>query len=252
MKDLSMASSTAVLLVAFGMGLNLPGAQAASPFDLVVNGDFETGNFVGWNVVPGAFLANYHMNDGTYVPSSPGGPLPPINGDFDAVGDQEGASVTRLQQTVNIPPGIFSGRLSWNDRIRNFAAIFLDPGQEYRVLITDLDGVLLQEVFSTNPGDPLLQIGPNSRSGDVTGILQDFAGEDVVVSIETQAQFVFHTVTVDDVKLLVSILPTTINDCQGGEWQTFVNVNTGAQIFKNQGDCVSFVATAGRDSPSGF
>jgi len=38
-------------------------------------------------------------------------------------------------------------------------------------------------------------------------------------------------------------LPTTIEQCFNGGWQTF-------KVFKNQGDCVSFVATKGKNPPS--
>ena len=106
MRDGNTTSLTAVLLVALGMALTLP-AQAAPPVDLITNGDFETGDFTGWTVVPGGSGANYHINDGTYVPFSSGGSLPPISGTFDVVGDQFGASVTLLQQTVSVPTGIF-------------------------------------------------------------------------------------------------------------------------------------------------
>jgi hypothetical protein len=37
-------------------------------------------------------------------------------------------------------------------------------------------------------------------------------------------------------------LPTTKDQCKNGGWQTF-------GVFKNQGDCVSFVATGGRNQP---
>ena len=40
-----------------------------------------------------------------------------------------------------------------------------------------------------------------------------------------------------------STLPTTIAQCLNGGWQTF-------KVFKNQGDCVSFVATKGKNPPS--
>jgi hypothetical protein len=39
--------------------------------------------------------------------------------------------------------------------------------------------------------------------------------------------------------------PTTKDDCKNGGWQTF------DQPFKNQGDCVSFVATKGKNPPNG-
>jgi len=40
-----------------------------------------------------------------------------------------------------------------------------------------------------------------------------------------------------------STLPTTTAQCLNGGWQTF-------KVVKNQGDCVSFVATKGKNPPS--
>jgi hypothetical protein len=39
-------------------------------------------------------------------------------------------------------------------------------------------------------------------------------------------------------------LPTTRDECKNGGWQTF-------GVFKNQGDCVSFVASNGKNLPAG-
>jgi hypothetical protein len=39
-------------------------------------------------------------------------------------------------------------------------------------------------------------------------------------------------------------LPTTKDQCKNGGWKTY-------GVFKNQGDCVSFVATKGKNQPSG-
>jgi len=38
-------------------------------------------------------------------------------------------------------------------------------------------------------------------------------------------------------------LPTTTDQCRDGGWQVF-------KVFKNQGDCVSFVATQGKNPPA--
>jgi hypothetical protein len=152
-----------------------------------------------------------------------------------------------------VPNNIFSARLTWNDRVRNHAGVFSDPNQEWRVLI--LDTLVINppiEVFSTNPGDTLLQVGPNSRSFDVTAILQGYAGQTVDVSFEQQDSLFFFNATLDDVVLLVATLPTSKDECKNGGWETFVNVNTGQQIFKNQGDCVSFVATQGKNPPANY
>jgi hypothetical protein len=42
----------------------------------------------------------------------------------------------------------------------------------------------------------------------------------------------------------IATLPTSIDECKNGGWKTF-------GVFKNQGDCVSFVVTKGRNPPSG-
>jgi hypothetical protein len=38
-------------------------------------------------------------------------------------------------------------------------------------------------------------------------------------------------------------LPTSIDECKDGGWRSF-------DVFKNQGDCVSFVSTGGRNTPA--
>lgn len=240
-----------VLAAVFGMGVASFSAQAAPPVDLINNGNFETGNFAGWTVLNSG-SGNWAINDGTFVPPGPSGALPAISGVYDAVSFQDAPGVHTLRQIINVPNNVFAASLTWNDRVRNHAGIFVDPIQEFRVVIRDNAGNLLQEVFSTNPGDPTIQIGPNSRSGNLTGLFQAYAGQTLNVNFEQKEDLFFFNTTLDDVKLLVSVLPTSKDDCKAGSWETFVNVNTGAKIFKNQGDCVSFVATKGKNPPAKF
>jgi hypothetical protein len=49
---------------------------------------------------------------------------------------------------------------------------------------------------------------------------------------------------IDDVSFTVPAppVPTSTSDCKNGGWQAF-------DVFKNQGDCVSYVATDGRNAP---
>jgi hypothetical protein len=44
-------------------------------------------------------------------------------------------------------------------------------------------------------------------------------------------------------QLVVTCVPTSKDECKNGGWQDF-------GVFKNQGDCVSFVATGGKNSPA--
>jgi hypothetical protein len=45
-------------------------------------------------------------------------------------------------------------------------------------------------------------------------------------------------------------LPTSKDQCKKGGWQDFKDAE-GERLFKNQGDCVSYVATGGKNPPSG-
>jgi hypothetical protein len=44
--------------------------------------------------------------------------------------------------------------------------------------------------------------------------------------------------------------PTDKDECKDDGWKTFKNAD-GSPMFKNQGDCVSFVATGGKNPPAG-
>jgi hypothetical protein len=52
------------------------------------------------------------------------------------------------------------------------------------------------------------------------------------------------TVTSGDVVIRdAPVLPTTKDQCKNGGWKSY-------GVFKNQGDCVSFVATKGKNPPA--
>jgi hypothetical protein len=93
----------------------------------------------------------------------------------------------------------------------------------------DGGGVLFQVVDGspdTIAGSPLLRrVQPQDCQTPPADLPQPFTSGSVVV---TDAQ----------------PLPRSKEQCKNGGWQSF-------GIFKNQGDCVSFVATGGRNQPSG-
>jgi hypothetical protein len=61
-------------------------------------------------------------------------------------------------------------------------------------------------------------------------------------SYDVETDLVDFNGTVYDFQLA----PTTKDQCKNGGWQTFTN-----PPFKNQGDCVSYVATGGKNGPNG-
>ncbi|MDY3559679.1 S8 family serine peptidase [Gemmata sp. JC673] len=177
--------------------------NAASGTNLITNGNFETGNFNGWTVTPFVGANGWRINNGTIDPASPAGPLAPIGGAFDALTDSSSGGTRVIAQSFVVPAGVQQATLSWSDRLQNFASQFQDPNQEFRVVITDAVGNVLQTVFSTNLGDPLLQTGPNNRSFDVTALLQSRAGQVLQLRFEQQDSLFYFNVTVDNVALTV-------------------------------------------------
>jgi hypothetical protein len=188
-----------------GLGAKMVGVTVPPPpsaTELITNGDFESGNLTGWtqtNTGP----ASWNINNGTFDPAGNGTPLPPISGSFDAVAAQTNVSTAILSEPITVPTGITSATLSWSDRIRNFGNAFQDPGQEWRVVIRDANGGQIQQVFSTNPGDLLQQVGPNNRSFNLTSLLQSHAGQQIRVSFELQSTIGFFNATLDNVSLSV-------------------------------------------------
>ena len=77
-----------------------------------------------------------------------------------------------------------------------------------------------------------------------TGTIQSV---DIVLDVQGSADLTNITFNgTAEVPTPVSTGPTTKAQCKKGGWKTFTSPK-----FKNQGDCVSFVATHGRNAPSG-
>jgi hypothetical protein len=176
--------------------------------NVIVNGDFSTGDFSGWDVNDTG-SGSWIVNNGTLDPAGPTAALPPIHGSFDALTVQDGPGRHTLSQLVSVPNGVVHATLSWSDRIMNQASGYNDPSQEWRVQLRTADTTF--EEFSTNPGDPLVQLGPNSRSVDVTGLLQSLAGQQVRVAFEEEDNLNFFNVALDDARLVIE----TGIDCHG-------------------------------------
>lgn len=104
-------------------------------------------------------------------------------------------------------------------------------------MIRNTSGGLIQTVFSPAAGDPLIQTGPNSRSVDVTALLQSLAGQTVVLAFETQATHWFITSWFDDVSLITDDAPSNtapVASCQAvteectGSSQAAADIDNGS------------------------
>lgn len=170
-------------------------SQAATT-QYITNGGFETGDFSGWTVT-NIDNGSWNINNGSFDPSGSQIAQGPISGSFDAVTDQIGPGFHSLYQTFTLDTTFTSAIFSWSDRIWSDGG-FVDPNQEWRVLIKDSVGSLINTVFSTNPGDSN-QNGPNNRSFDLTSILLGYVGQSISVGFEEQDNQGFFAATLDNV-----------------------------------------------------
>ncbi len=166
--------------------------------EFLTNGGLESGGLGGWTS-EGVWL----INNGALDPVGPAIPMPPISGSFDVVSSPAAAPVNILSQAVAVPQNVTQAQIRWSDRMRNHAGAFVDPSQEWRVRIETTGGSLIQEVFSTSPGDAPWQLGPNPRSVDLTALLQAFEGQSIVVSFEQEDSLYFFNATFDDASLRI-------------------------------------------------
>lgn len=108
------AAVTIVILMSWGSSAN------AAPIELVQNGGFETGNFLGWSTMTTGtpFLpwsvSTAGATGGFLIPTSP------QDGAYDAWNgfDGGGPMTFSMYQDVAIPVGATAALLSWDDRLQ--------------------------------------------------------------------------------------------------------------------------------------
>ena len=111
--------------------------------------------------------------------------------------------------------------------------------------MTKLDATGSGLVYSTYLGGSDVDIG--------VGIAVDGAGSAYVTGVTVSTNFpttagaaqTTHAGDSDAFVAKIATLPTSTDQCKNGGWKTF-------GVFKNQGDCVSFVASKGKNPPSGL
>jgi hypothetical protein len=95
-------------------------------------------------------------------------------------------------------------------------------------------------VGATGPAGPILLTVLTGTSGFGIGVLD---GSDCTRPL-TQPFSLGFTGSIRIVDAAPPQLPTSSEQCKNGGWRSY-------GVFKNQGDCVSFVASGGRNQPSG-
>lgn len=110
---------------------------------------------------------------------------------------------------------------------------------------TAATGAIIRYTVASDLGGSVTKsLGTDSSNDAATFTIPDSGITSVTISrTEPTPQWDFF---IDDISFTVSIPPTlfpsTKSDCKDGGWARF-------DVFKNHGDCVSYVVTAGRNAP---
>lgn len=143
--------------------LNTHLAWNAAEGELIVNGNFETGDFTGWTV-GGYGGGGWVLNGGAFDPDSPDGPRPALAGGFSALAVQNGNGKRTLSQEIFVPDGATSGTLlRWRQEIRNHAGMF-SANHRFAVELRDAaTDTLRATLYTTTTNDPAFS-APTNRS----------------------------------------------------------------------------------------
>jgi hypothetical protein len=210
--------------------------------NLVQNGSFEDG-YPGDNICGGFwYTVGYFCDEaGTAIPgwleTGDGvdwhsvGPFPePSAQDGNHLIDLIGGGSGKIEQAVPTTEGVLYSLSFYYAR----HAVCAPPGVSATVTAGASGAFVVPTATATTAADW------NLASVAFTGI----AGSTTTISFKSDQNFGCGGVVIDNVSV-VQVLPTTADQCKKGGWQGF-------GVFKNQGDCVSFVATSGNNAPGGI
>lgn len=210
------------------LALGVLGGTLAQGDELITNGGFEVDDFYAaafglqpyaWGVIPyGMAGIGWHLNDGTFSPpNGVFGQLPPIEGGWDIVADSLGGGSMFLLQVFDVPDDVSSATLSWSYRIRSLNyyhyyspteyPAFVADAHEVRVVLRDFSMLPVALLFATQPDDPEIQGVPDAvrvEHLDITAILQNRPGQQLVLSFEVDSYMGYLDCTLDSVSLLVN------------------------------------------------
>ena len=173
------------------------------------------------DVDPFLFFYEANSGDGVLTGSTEGGaPFPTVAG---------------MKATFALPTNLAGAYFSDTAPLGNYTVTARDAGgnvlETVVILQTQLpvapactvDGCGIWVGFSRPQADiSSITFGPSSSPGDAFAI--------------------------DDVRFNADVVPVTADDCKKGGWKIF---HIDGATFKNQGDCVSFIATGGKNGPAG-
>lgn len=184
--------------------------------ELIINGDFETGNFLGWTALAQSGSdGSWVVYSGDILPLSSYPFYPPPYGNYAAAGDENNPSSLILYQDVylplnssatltytyyyNLPSGIGA------DFVNPPSLYYTDaPNQQLRIDILKtpsdpfsvLESDVLENLFSTPPGTPLT-LAPTKVSFD----LSKYSGQTIRLRFACVSELWFLFLGIDGVSI---------------------------------------------------
>jgi hypothetical protein len=140
------------------------------------------------------------------------------------------ADETTVYGTMNCPGLAPTITITFSTPVSNFSVLVLngDTSTVNYTVASDVGGTVTKSLLA------------NFSSGADTFTLPDAGITSVTITRGASANA--WDFFIDDISFTASA--TTVGDCKNGGWEAF-------GIFKNQGDCVSYVETDGRNQPAG-
>jgi hypothetical protein len=123
-----------------------------------------------------------------------------------------------------------------SDPLSTFALLGPIPVLPGDLLGLRLTGLLTCSVYTANQGDTVGLFAFGTAVGDLVSFGSNNVGVDVELNVGASVETTSNPVATDT------------SQCKNGGWKTLADGRGTA--FKNQGDCVSFVATKGKNSAS--
>jgi hypothetical protein len=206
----------------------------------VVNGDFETGDLTGWTTFT---TANGTIGTPAVVSFDTTG-----TGASNAAEFAVGVAVPALP-AVGEGGGIHQSVNTVAGEVDVSADVALHLAEVVSNVSCGLFELLVDgAVVASHDFGECLQSVTERSTLSATGLALAAGSHEIRIRITRPARNVAGRLRhyVDNVSLtqVVTELPTTKDQCKKGGWMDF-------GVFKNQGDCVSFVASGGENPPAG-
>lgn len=195
--------------------------------ELVVNGDFETGDFTGWSPMPGNPSHNFLINDGTFndgafctteTYSAWTWPIAPIAGNNSALLHVNGGASSILSSGIVLPDDC--EKLEFSIDIEYESIVPLDFAFQ-NIMIDIVDNTMTpigSPIYSAVTDGPQVQVPSATITADLTTLLAPFAGQMIYVRI-TNNNFTFcHPSQYDNVSLFCTLAPPPEPVPTMGEW----------------------------------